>query len=134
MPKVPACAKSQTRAAFESLEDKPFANCIARYRPHAYKPSTALGNARQVTCRLSKLMSVCLSTQQIAEQYLHVGRWYTELLLQSIWQTLQYALLLLLHSLIVLLLLNSLIMLLLLLLVDRMVQLLLLLLHSLIVL
>jgi len=92
-----------------------------------------------------QMMSVYLSTQQTAELYLHVGRWYIELLLQSIWQTLQYALLLLLlHSLIVLLLLlnslvmllllNSLIMLLLLLLLDRVVQLLLLLLHSLIVL
>ncbi len=80
--------------------------------------------------RNRRIVSVYLSTQQIVESYLHVGRRYIELLLQSIWQTLQYALLLLLlHSLIMLLLLDSLVVLLLL---DGLVQLLLL--HSLVVL
>ena len=109
----------------------PFASCIAGNKPHAYKPSATLGNS--LSCmRNKRKASFCLSTQQIiTESYLHVGRRYIELLIQSIWQTLQYALLLLLlHSLVVLLLLNSLIVLLLLL--NGLVQLLLL--HGLVVL
>ena len=66
--------------------------------------------------RNKQIASVSLYTQQIAKSYLHVGRWYIELLLQSVWQTLQYALLLLLllHSLVMLLLLDGLVQLLLL--------------------
>ena len=96
-PKLPACANAQTTAALKSFEawDMPFASCIAGNKTHAYKPSATLGNSPSCMRNMRKA-SVYLSTQQITELYLHVGRRYIELLLQSIWQTLQYALLLLL--------------------------------------